>query len=165
MRIHYLSLVFIVMLASACAMSIPTRGHLGYGDGRRAVIVGENVEGSIALYYQRKYDAYVWFTPYEGKVANAANNLFQSGLGPSTAIHGLIVELQSINDTVGRWEIIVPKDGERYLLTALKNMKSGSLSKARGTVVMLDSRGSSAMEHELERVTGGTFFVMYEGKE
>ena len=152
----------IIILGAGCAPAPFNGGHLGFSDSRRVVIVGENVQASLAEYYQREYDCPVWFTPFEGKVANATNNLLESGLGPSRAIRALIKELYSINYTVGRWEIIVPKIAEKYFLKALKNMQTSSLGKARGMVVLIDSSGFPEMEQEVKRVTDGFFFVTYE---
>ena len=165
---HFFSMSFIiglllcVLLGGGCAPAVKSQGQLGYSDARRVVIVGENVDSAIAVYYQRKYDALVWFTPFEGKIANAANNLLEAGLGPSRAMQALMTELKSINYTVGRWEIIVPKIAEKYFLHALKNMETSSLAKARGEVVLIDSSGFPQMEQEVHRVTDGNFFVTYE---
>src|SRR5262249_42231204 len=121
-------------LLPACAPPMPP-GQLGFSDSKRVVIAGENVRQEIAAYYQKEYDALVWFTPYRGSVANAADNLWESGLGPSRAMWGLINELNSINGSIGRWQIIVPKIAEKYFLKALKNMKTNALAKARGMVI------------------------------
>ena len=74
----------------------------------------------------------------------------------------LINELKSINYTVGRWEIIVPKIAEGYFLGTLKNMNKSVIAKARGTVVLIDSSGNKDMEQQVERVSDGNFFVSYE---
>ncbi len=154
--------VLTALTLAGCAQPPMTTGTLGYEDKRRVIVVGENIRPEIAVYYQKKYDALVWFTPYEGAIANKANNFFQSGLGPSVAMRSLIRELESINQTFGRWEIIVPKIAEGYFLSALKNMPDKKLAKARGLVVLIDSNGSPAMEAEVTRVTDGNFFVTYE---
>ena len=120
------------------------------------------MEPAIAAYYQKEYQSPVWFTAYKGKIANAADNLFQSGLGSSVAMRGLIKELNSLNYTVGRWEIIIPKIAEGYFLATLKVMAKDQLSKSRGMVVLIDSSGNGEMEKEVQRVTGGNFFVTYE---
>ena len=147
---------------AGCAQPPLTAGSLGYQDSRRVVIVGESVATAIAVYYQKKYDAQVWFTPDEGKIIKNANNFLQSGLGPSVAMRALINELKSVNYTVGRWEIIVPKIAEGYFLATLKAMAAGDMAKARGTVILIDSSGNKDMEKEVQRVTGGGFFVAYE---
>ena len=152
----------VLLSCAACVPTAPMQGQLGYSDYRRVVIVGENVRPEIALYYEKKYTALVWFTPYEGTVANAANNLMESGIGPSRAMRALMNELQSINYTVGRWEIIVPKIAEKYFLNTLKNMGAGAFSKARGAVVLIDSKGFTEVEREVLRVADGNFFVAYE---
>ncbi len=162
MHLRYLILVIALLCCPSCAWTVSSNGQLGLSDSRRIVIVGENVRQDIALYYEKKYDALVWFTPFEGRMSKVANNLVQSGMGPSRAMRGLISELNSINYSVGRWEIIVPKIAEKYFLTALKNMASSSLSKARGAVVLIDSKGYTEMENELRRVSDGNFFVTYE---
>ena len=41
-------------------------------------------------------------------------------------------------------------------------MQSHSLSKARGTVVLIDSKYNKDIEAELKRVTDNSFFVSYE---
>ena len=151
-----------LFLLCACAPQSSFKGQLGYNDNRRVVIVGENVEPAIAKYYERKYDCPVWFTPFEGKVANAANNFLRSGLGASPAMQALIGELKSINGTFGRWEILVPKTGEKYFFNTLKHMETSSLGQARGLVVLLDSAGFPRLEEEVKRVSDGNFFVTYE---
>ena len=152
----------LVLVLAGCAKPPETTGSLGYEDSRRVVIVGENVQVNIAAYYQKKYDALLWFTPYEGKLANKANNFFQSGLGPSVAMRSLIIELKSINYSVGQWEIIVPKIAENYFLAALKHLGDHSLSKARGMVILIDSASNKDIEAQLKRVTDNNFFVSYE---
>ena len=152
----------LLLAVAGCAEPPLTAGTLGYGEGRRVVIVGENVEPAIADYYQKKYEAQTWFTPYEGKVANAAGNLLQSGFGSSVAMRMLMKELNSLNYTVGRWEIIIPKIAEGYFLATLKGMRPASLAKARGMIVLIDSSGNAAMEKEVQRATDGSFFVTYE---
>lgn len=138
-----------------------TQGSLGYGDARRVVVVGERVAEGIALYYQRKYDAVVWFTPSEGVLADSTSKILK-GIGPSYAMRALARELKSINYTVGRWEILIPKIAEGYFLTTLKHMPTNSLSKARGMVVLIDSSGNADMEQEVQRVSDGNIFVSYE---
>jgi hypothetical protein len=151
------------LFLSGCVTAPPsTTGSLGFEDSRRVVIVGENVNPHIAGYYQKKYDALVWFTPYQGKFVNKATNFLQNGFGSSVALKSLINELKSINHTVGKWEIIVPGIAENYFLVALKKMEDHSLSKARGIVVLIDSKNNKEMEDQLWRVTDGNFFVSYE---
>ena len=158
----FLIFVAVALIGPGCAQPPLTTGSLGYESSRRVVVVGENVNKEIAAYYHKKYEALVWFTPYEGRFAHNAVNFFESGLGPSMAMRSLINELKSINYTVGRWEIIVPKIAERYFLSTLKYMKTEELSKARGIVVLIDSSGNPDMEAEVARVTAGNFFVTYE---
>ncbi len=161
MRIHYviLSLLFVLV---GCAAPPETTGSLGYENSRRVVIVGENVDPNLAVYYEKKYDALVWFTPYKGRLVKNTDNFFQSGLGPSVAMRSLIRELESINYSLGEWQIIIPKIAEDYFLAALKNMKDHSLSKARGLVVLIDSTSNKDIEAQLKRVTDDNFFVSYE---
>ena len=154
-------LLSILLGCSACA-SIPTQAHLGFSDERRLVVVGENVREELALYYQKKYSALVWFTPHQGKMSTTATNFMESGLGLSRAMRVFIHELTSINETIGRWEIIIPKIAENYFLKALKNMPSRSLTKARGMIILIDSKGSPDIEAHVKRVTDGNFFVTYE---
>jgi len=162
MLIRLFGLMFsVVLLLSSCATPPETAGSLGYENSRRVVIVGENIDPSIAAYYQKKYDALVWFTPYEGRFAKNTNNFLQSGLGPSVGMRSLIRELKSINYTVGQWEIIVPGVAENYFLTALKNMESHCLSKARGLVILIDTTSNGGIEAQLKRVTDDNFFVTY----
>lgn len=148
-------------LAAGCASGPVERGHLGYVDGRRVVIVGEKVDPGIAEYYQRAYDAMVWFTPSGGKIADSANRLVE-GVGASRGMRMLMAELISINYTIGRWEIIIPKIAEKYFLATLSHMKTGALAKARGMIVLIDSTGNKEMEVQVKRVTGDNFFVTYE---
>ncbi len=149
-------------ILSGCAQPPATTGSLGFEDKRRVVIVGENIEKEIAIFYQKKYDALVWFTPYEGKVAKVTNNFLQSGLGPSVAMRSLINELNSINYTFGRWEMVIPKISENYTLATLKNMPDHAIAKARGMFILIDSSGNAAFEKEVKRVSDGSFFVTYE---
>jgi len=162
MRLYGL-IIGLALLLGGCVTAPPsTTGTLGFEDSRRVVIVGENVNPNFALYYQKKYQALVWFTPFQGKIAKNASNFFQNGFGPSVAMKGLIRELKSINYTVGQWEIIVPGMAEKYFLSALKYMQNHSLSKARGTIVLIDSTYNKDIEAELRRVTDDSFFVSYE---
>ena len=160
MSIRYMVLVMNLLLAlSGCATPPSTTGSLGYEESRRVVIVGENVNPNLAVYYKKEYDALVWFTPYQGKITNNANNFLQSGFGPSVAMRSLIRELKSINYSLGVWEIIVPGVTENYFLASLKNMEDRSLSKARGAVILIDSKSNKDIEAQLKRVTDGNFFV------
>lgn len=167
LRNPYLKCICVCVLSlltfCGCVTHPPsTTGTLGFENSRRVVIIGENVDGAYAVYYQRKYDALVWFTPFQGKIVKNTSNFFQNGFGPSVAMKALIRELKSINYTVGKWEIIVPPMGQRYFLAALKYMKDGELAKARGVVVLSGVTGFPDIERELLRVTRNTFFVVYE---
>jgi hypothetical protein len=153
----------LVMVLGGCSTHPPrTTGTLGLQDHRRVVIVGENINPHIAAYYQNKYEALVWFTPYQGKFVKNASNFLQNGLGSSVALKSLIKELQSINYTVGKWEIILPGIAENYFLAALKKMDDHALSKARGVVVLIDSTKNKDLDEQLLRVTDGNFFVINE---
>ena len=158
--ISYLFILCSLMLAG-CAAAPGVNGDLGYSQERRVVIVGEKVSQTIAVYYQRRYDAMVWFTPPESLVTSSTQLIFK-GIGPSKAMASLINELKSINYTLGRWEIIVPGIAQGYLLETLSNMEAGSLSHARGNFVLIDSKGSPDIEAQVARVTNGNFFVTYE---
>ncbi len=136
-------------------------GNLGYSQDRRVVIVGENVSQDIAVYYQRRYDAMVWFTPTQGMMKDSEQVMLK-GFGPSQAMRSLINELKSIDYTLRPWEIIVPGVGEGYFLATLKNMETGSLAHARGNIVLTDSKGNKDMEAQVARVTNDSFFVTYE---
>jgi len=158
--------IFCAVLLSAaglcgCASDGGVSGNLGYRQDRRVVIVGEKVSKEIAVYYQRRYDALVWFTPTQGLIKDSAEVILK-GLGPSQAMKSLINELQSINYSLGRWEIIVPGLAEGYFLETLKDMDAGSLVHARGNIVLIDSKGNKDVEEQVARVTGGSFFVTYE---
>ena len=156
-------IIFMLLILPACAgPTVPVKGELGFSNKHTVVIVGENVEPSIAEYYQKKYDALVWFTPYKGDVANFTNNVVESGIGPSVPMRALIVQLKSINQTVGRWQICVPKIAENYFISTLKHMENGALSKARGSVVLIDSNYAPVIEKEVKRVSDGNFFVEFE---
>jgi len=146
---------------SGCITGPGAIGNLGTSNDRRVVIVGEKVSAEIALYYQRRYDAMVWFTPTRGMMDDSSEVVLK-GFGPSHAMRTLINELKSINYTVRRWEIIVPKIGEGYFLATLKDMDTGSLAHARGSIVLIDSKGNKDMESQVARVTQGSFFVTYE---
>ncbi len=161
MKFTYLILIFIVLVCG-CAKPPQTTGSLGYEDSRRIIIVGENADPNVAGYYQKKYEALVWFTPFEGRFVNKANNFFQSGLGPSVAMRSLMNELKSINYSVGQWEIFVPGMAESYVLNTFKNMEDHSLSKARGVVILLDSKSNRDIEDQVKRLADGNFFVRYE---
>ena len=144
-----------------CASPPGVTGNLGYSHDRRVVIVGEKVSKEIAVYYQRRYDAMVWFTPTQGMMKDSEQVILK-GIGPSQAMKSLINELLSINYTFGRWEIIVPKIGEGYFLSTLKEMETGSLSHVRGNIVLTDSKNNKEMEAQVARVTNNSFFVTYE---
>jgi hypothetical protein len=159
-RLFYLVLLNSLML-SGCITGPGVRGDLGYGLDRRVVIVGEKVSQDIAVYYQRRYDAKVWFTPTQGLMKDSSQVILK-GLGPSVAMRSLINELKSINYSNGRWEIIVPGIAEGYFLATLKDMETGSLAQARGNIVLTDSKGNKDIEAQVARVTGSNFFVTYE---
>ena len=72
------------------------------------------------------------------------------------------MSLESIDYSLGSWEIIVPKIGEGYFLATLKDMETGSLAHARGDIVLIDSKGNKDMEAQVARVTDNSFFVTYE---
>lgn len=152
-----------VCFLASCAMPGPQilEGHLGESVSRRVVVAGENIKPEIAQYYEKEYQAQVWYTPFRGKVANTTDNLWESGIGPSRGMRSLIGELKSINHTFGRWEIIVPKLAEKYFFKTLKSMPTSSLSKARGLIFLPESQGFPELEREAERVSGGGFFVTY----
>lgn len=156
-------LYFTIVTLGGCISPPGISGSLGYGQERRVVIVGENVSREIAYYYQHRYDAKVWYVPPRRKtLRDSLKEAFT--LGPSMAMRSLINELESINFTMGRWEIIVPGTGENYFLATLKDMKTGSLAHARGNIVLTDSKNNADMEAQVARVTSGSFFVTYEGQ-
>ena len=152
----------LVLALYGCATSLPIQGDLGYGSKRQIVILGENVPEKVAVFYQKEYDALVWFTPERGEFATFKENLLESGLGSSKPMRALIAQLKSINLTLGRWEIYIPGFAEKYFLRTLKHMKTGDLAKARGMVTLIDTASSLDIERELERVSQGSFFVSYE---
>jgi len=148
-------------MLSGCITGPGVSGNLGYSQDRRVVIVGEKVSQDIAVYYQRRYDAMVWYTPTQGTLKDSAEIIFK-GLGPSVAMRSLINELKSINYSVGRWEIIVPGIAEGYFFETLKDMENGALAQARGDIVLIDSKGNKDIEAQVARVTNNSFFVSYE---
>ncbi len=149
------------VLLSGCVTGPGASGTLGYSHDRRVVIVGEKVSQEIAVYYQRRYDAMVWFTPTQGLVKDSAQVILK-GLGPSPAMRSLINELKSINYSLGPWEIIVPGIAEGYFLATLKDMETGSLAQARGDIVLTHSKANKDVEAQVARVTNNNFFVTYE---
>lgn len=156
-------ITLLVMGLVGCVTPPPsTTGTLGFEDARRIVILGENVDSRYAVYYQRKYNAMVWFTPFQGKMLKNTSNFFQNGFGSSADMKALIRELKSINYTIGTWEIIVPEMAQKYFLAALKNMQDKELSKARGVVILVADGHHAQIERELARVTANTFEVVYE---
>jgi hypothetical protein len=159
-RSFILSVIACSMI-SGCVARPGVSGDLGISHDRRVVIVGDNISEEIALYYQRRYDAMVWFTPPQDRMADAKEFVLK-GFGPSYAMQSLINELKSINHTLRRWEIIVPKTGEAYFLATLKYMETSCLAHARGNIVLTDSKGNKDMEAQVARVTNGSFFVTYE---
>jgi hypothetical protein len=148
------------LLLCGCMTGPGASGNFGYSQDRRVVIVGEKVSKDIAMYYQRRYQAQVWYTPTQGMMKDSAQVILK-GFGPSRAMRSLINELKSINYSVGRWEIIVPKIGEGYFLGTLKDMPKGSLAHARGKIVLIDTRGNKDLEVQVGRVTNNNFFVVY----
>jgi hypothetical protein len=148
-------------MLGGCITGPGANGNLGYSQDRRVVIVGEKVSPEIAVYYQRRYDAKVWYTPTQGMMKDSEQVILK-GFGPSVAMRTLINELKSINYSLGRWEIIVPRIGEGYFLATLKDMETGSLAQARGNVVLIDSKSNKDMEAQVGRVTNNNFFVTYE---
>jgi len=146
---------------AGCITGPGVSGNLGYSQDRRVVIVGEKVSEDIAIYYQRRYDAMVWFTPSQGLMKDSEQVILK-GFGPSVAMRSLINELKSINYTMGRWEIIVPGIAEGYFFETLKDMDDGALAHARGNIVLTDSKGNKDVEAQVARVTNSNFFVTYE---
>src|SRR5579863_2036591 len=114
-RRSFYFLIISSLVLSGCITGPGVSGNLGYSQERRVVIVGEKVSRDIAVYYQRRYDAMVWFTPTQGLMKDSAQVVLK-GLGPSQAMRSLINELKSIDYSLGRWEIIVPRIGEGYFL-------------------------------------------------
>jgi len=161
MNIRSITYLSVSLMLSGCITGPGASGNLGYSQDRRVVIVGEKVSPDIAVYYQRRYDAMVWFTPTQGKLKDSAEIILK-GLGPSEAMRSLINELKSINYSIGRWEIIVPGIAEGYFFATLKDMETGSLAQARGNIVLIDSKGNREIEAQIQRVTQGSFFVTYE---
>lgn len=161
MKAIYFFILFVCLIFSGCITDPGVRGDLGYSQDRRVVIVGEKVSPDIAVYYQRRYDAKVWYTPTQGLLKDSAQVVFK-GLGPSQAMRSLVNELKSINYSVGRWEIIVPGIAEKYFLSTLKSMETGCLSSARGNIVLIDSKVNKDIEGQITRVTNNSFFVTYE---
>ena len=161
MKARYFLFILSALMFSGCITGPGVSGSLGYSQDRRVVIVGEKVSQDIAVYYQRRYDAMVWFTPTQGVMKDSAQVILK-GLGPSVAMRSLINELKSINYTVGRWEIIIPKIGEGYFYETLKDMENSSLAQARGSIVLIDSKGNKEIEAQVARVTNNNFFVTYE---
>ena len=149
------------MTLGGCITGPGATGNLGYSQDRRVVIVGEKVPPQIAVYYQRRYDAKVWYTPTQGMMKDSEQVILK-GFGPSVAMRTLINELKSIDYSLGRWEIIVPGIAEGYFLATLKDMETGALAHARGNVVLIDSKGNKDLETQVGRVTGNNFFVTYE---
>ena len=78
---------------TGCITGPGASGNLGYSQDRRVVIVGEKVSQDIAVYYQRRYDAMVWFTPTQGLMKDSAQVILK-GLGPFEAMRSLINELR-----------------------------------------------------------------------
>ena len=156
----YIFLLSALML-SGCITGPGATGNLGYSQDRRVVIVGEKVSPEIAVYYQRRYDSKVWYTPTQGLMKDSEQVILK-GFGPSVAMRTLINEHKSIDYSLGRWEIIVPKIGEGYFLATLKDMDTGALAHARGNIVLIDSKGNKDIEAQVSRVTGDNFFVTYE---
>jgi hypothetical protein len=146
---------------SGCITGPGAAGNLGYSQDRRVVIVGEKVSPQIAEYYQRRYDAKVWYTPTQGLMKDSEQVILK-GFGPSVAMRTLINELKSIDYSLGRWEIIVPGIAEGYFSATLKDMDTGALKHARGNVVLIDSKANKDVEAQVARVTDGNFFVTYE---
>ena len=153
--------ILMSLMVTGCATAPGINGTLGYAQDRRVVIVGEKVSQDIAVYYQRRYDAMVWYTPSQGLVKDSAHFILK-GIGPSQAMRSLINELPSINYSLGRWEIIVPGIAEDYFLATLKEMPTGSLAHARGNMVLIDSKGNKNIEAQVTRVSDSNFFVTYE---
>src|SRR5207244_883700 len=100
MKARYFLLVLTSLVLCGCVTGPGASGALGYGQDRRVVIVGEKVSQEIAVYYQRRYDAKVWFTPSQGKVKDTEEVILK-GIGPSVAMRSLINELKSIDYSLG----------------------------------------------------------------
>lgn len=156
-----LPVAIVFLLVSGCAHKATINGQLGFSDSRRIVIVGEHVSNDIASFYEKKYDALVWFTPPQGQIQDTFSGIMR-GVRPSYAMQALVAELKSINYTIGSWEIIVPKIAEAYVAATLKHMPTGSLSKARGMIILIDSPANKEIEAQIKRVSKGSFFVSCE---
>jgi len=165
MNINFFIGIFITLFIAGCGGALPVKNDLKYSDKRTVIILGENVEPAIAEYFQKKYDGLVWFTPYEGNVANFTSNMVESGIGASKPMRSLIAQLKGINQTIGRWEIYIPRMAEKYFIRTLKHMENGALSKARGAVILIDSVHAPEIKREMARVSKGGFFVEFETDE
>ncbi|MBU4312818.1 MAG: hypothetical protein KJ706_08900 [Candidatus Omnitrophica bacterium] len=118
---------------------------------RKIVILGEGITNQVAFQYAASYRAVVWHkeTTSPGIVE------------PGPAMKELIIELQGINDTEEKWEFIIPGIAEEFFFVTLKNMDNDSLSKAKGTVYLPDSSKNESMEAAVQRVSNGSFVVIY----
>ncbi len=118
---------------------------------RKVVILGEGITNQVAFQYATSYRAVVWH-----KEATSA------GIKePGPAMKELILELQGINDTEEEWEFIIPGIAEEFFFVTLKNMDNDSLSRAKGTVYLPDSSKNDSIEAAVQRVSNGSFVVIY----
>lgn len=118
---------------------------------RKVVILGEGITNQVAFQYAASYRAVVWH-----------KETTSAGIEePGLAMKELIIELQGINDTEEKWEFIIPGIAEEFFFVTLKNMNNDSLSKAKGTVYLPDSSKNESMEAAVQRVSNGSFVVIY----
>ncbi len=148
-----------ILLLSGCVTTANHSGSLiGETSRRRMVILGEHMDRDVVIEYANKYNATTFYTPSRGGMADIVSSSLRGTLGPSSAMRGLMKNLESMNNTQGEWELIIPKLGYNYFLVTLRNMKNGALANTKCTVRLIGVPENNEIEEETKRV-GGIFLT------
>ncbi|MBL7130495.1 MAG: membrane lipoprotein lipid attachment site-containing protein [Candidatus Omnitrophica bacterium] len=157
-----LCFLFISLLLSGCATTSKYPGTIGKTDIRKLVILGEHISQETAQQYANTFNARVFYSPSRGAIADSISNSLRGTIGPSSAMRHLIAELESMNNTSGHWELIVPKIGKRYFLVTLRNMEDKAVVNSAGEVYLPESPPNNQIDNEVKRVFGNSWHTKYQ---
>ena len=161
-RAHIFFYVITLLALFGCATTASKiSGDLGKSPYKNVVILGEHISKDVAQKYAEKYNATVLYTTGRGFLSDAVSSTIRGTVGPSKAMRDLIVELKSINHTIGEWVLIIPPSAERYFLVTLRNMEDGALRDTNALVFLIKGEKDNNIETELMRVSENKLKVKY----
>jgi hypothetical protein len=156
------TLIFLIIILLVGCATVPSGGaKIGQNDIRQVVILGEYASPEVANNYANQYNALVFYTKSRGSGSDAVSSGMSSIFGPSRSMKMIIQQLESISNTQGDWQFIIPEDREGYFLEVLKNMNDNSIYNCNGKVYLLSKKKNKKIEMELIRVTNGALEVDY----